>query len=114
MDRRYLLGTSAAAVIMLMTGAAFADPMSDAQAIVDKYASKVETWDGPTTGPKAADGKTIVVLAGDLKNGGILGVTSGIQEAATAMGWEVKVLDGAGSINAVSYTHLTLPTKRIV
>ena len=32
-------------------------------------------WDGPTAGPSAAEGKSIVVLAGDLKNGGILGVT---------------------------------------
>lgn len=55
-------------------------------------------WDGPTTGPAAAEGKSIVVLAGDLKNGGILGVTSGVEEAAARIGWEVRVLDGAGSI----------------
>jgi len=99
MLRRGLLCASAVSVILLMTGAAFADPMADAQAVVDKYASPAATWDGPTTGPKAAEGKTIVVLAGDLKNGGILGVTTGVQEAAAAIGWDVKVLDGAGSIN---------------
>ena len=55
-------------------------------------------FDGPTTGPKAAAGKMIVVLAADLKNGGILGVTSGIQEAALVAGWEVRVIDGAGSV----------------
>lgn len=55
-------------------------------------------FDGPTTGPTAATGKSIVVVAGDLKNGGILGVTNGIEEAATKIGWEVRVLDGAGSI----------------
>lgn len=55
-------------------------------------------FDGPTTGPKAAEGKTIVVLAGDLKNGGILGVTNGVEEAAAKIGWEVRVLDGAGSV----------------
>lgn len=59
-------------------------------------------FDGPTTGPKAAEGKTIVVLAGDLKNGGILGVTNGIEEAAAKIGWEVKVLDGAGSVQSRS------------
>lgn len=57
-----------------------------------------QEWDGPTTGPAGAEGKSIVVLAGDLKNGGILGVTSGVEEAAAAIGWEVRVLDGAGSI----------------
>jgi ribose transport system substrate-binding protein len=55
-------------------------------------------WDGPTTGPKAAEGKTIVVLAADLKNGGILGVTNGVEEAAEKIGWTVRVLDGGGSV----------------
>ena len=55
-------------------------------------------WDGPTTGPAAASGKSIVVVAGDLKNGGILGVTTGVEEAAAKIGWNVRVLDGAGSI----------------
>ena len=56
------------------------------------------SFDGPKSGPKAADGKTIVVLAGDLKNGGILGVTNGVEEAAAKIGWQVRVLDGAGSV----------------
>lgn len=55
-------------------------------------------FDGPTTGPKASEGKSIVILAGDLKNGGVLGVTTGVEEAAAVVGWEVRVLDGAGSI----------------
>ena len=57
-------------------------------------------FDGPTTGPVAAEGKTIVVLAGDLKNGGILGVTTGVEEAAAKIGWTVRVLDGAGSVQS--------------
>lgn len=55
-------------------------------------------FDGPATGPAAAEGKSIVVVAGDLKNGGILGVTNGVQEAVEAIGWELRILDGAGSI----------------
>lgn len=55
-------------------------------------------FDGPSTGPAAAEGKSIVILAGDLKNGGILGVTTGVEEAAAIIGWDVRVLDGAGSI----------------
>lgn len=61
-----------------------------------------EKFDGPTSGPKAAEGKTIVVLAADMKNGGILGVTNGIEEAAKKIGWTVKVLDGAGSVQSRS------------
>ncbi|MEM9063290.1 MAG: substrate-binding domain-containing protein [Pseudomonadota bacterium] len=56
-------------------------------------------FDGPTSGPKAAAGKSIVVVAADLKNGGILGVTNGVEEAAGKIGWEVRVLDGAGSVS---------------
>lgn len=55
-------------------------------------------FDGPSTGPAAAEGKSIVILAGDLKNGGVLGVTTGVEEAAAIIGWDVRVLDGAGSI----------------
>ncbi|WP_102107029.1 substrate-binding domain-containing protein [Oceaniglobus roseus] len=97
MLRRTLLTTAAA---FALAAPAFADAMSDAKADVEKYASRVTEWDGPTTGPKAAEGKTIVVLAGDMKNGGILGATNGVQEAAKAIGWEVRVLDGAGSVQS--------------
>ena len=55
-------------------------------------------FDGPSTGPVGASGKTIVVLAADLKNGGILGVTNGVEEAADAIKWDVRVLDGGGSV----------------
>lgn len=79
---------------------AFADAISDAKAYVEKYGTKVTTWDGPTDGPKAAEGKKIVVLAADMKNGGILGVVNGITEAAGKMGWEVTALDGAGSVQS--------------
>ena len=55
-------------------------------------------FDGPSSGPTAAEGKTVVVLAADMKNGGILGVTTGVEEAAAKIGWTVRVLDGAGSV----------------
>lgn len=55
-------------------------------------------FDGPASGPEAAADKTVVVLAGDLKNGGILGVTNGVEEAADKIGWTVRVLDGGGSV----------------
>jgi len=34
-----------------------------------------------------------------MKNGGILGATTGMKEAAAAVGWEMRVLDGAGSVS---------------
>ncbi|MCJ8507482.1 substrate-binding domain-containing protein [Rhizobium lemnae] len=99
MKRRHFLQLTTALGMVVMAGPALADAMADAKAMVAKYASKVEKWDGPTTGPKAQASKNIVILAADMKNGGILGVTNGIQEAAKAIGWKVTVLDGAGSID---------------
>lgn len=65
--------------------------------MVGGFTSAAE-FDGPSSGPAAAVDKTIVLLAADLKNGGILGVTNGVEEAAEAIGWDVRVLDGGGSI----------------
>ena len=77
----------------------YADAISDAMASVKKHAGRKTQWDGPTSGPKAQQDKMIVVLAGDMKNGGIFGVTEGIQEAADVIGWKVRILDGAGSVS---------------
>ena len=101
-----LLAGSALAVAALVPAlpvpafaAAHSESMAQAREVVDKYASRVTEWDGPTSGPKAEAGKTIVVVAGDMKNGGILGATEGVQEAAGSIGWEVRVIDGAGSVS---------------
>ncbi|TKC88097.1 sugar ABC transporter substrate-binding protein [Trinickia terrae] len=56
-------------------------------------------WDGPATGPQAQPDKTIVYVASDLRNGGVLGVSDGVTEAARVMGWKLRVLDGQGSVS---------------
>ncbi|MBW4708370.1 substrate-binding domain-containing protein [Roseobacter sp. YSTF-M11] len=89
---------TASLLALAVAGPSFADAVSDAMAAVKLHAGQKTEWDGPTSGPVAAGAGTIVVLAGDLKNGGILGVTNGVEEAAAAIGWDVRVLDGAGSI----------------
>lgn len=96
MHRRTFLMTS----VSLLALPAFADAIADAQADVDKFAGQAKAWDGPTTGPQTEAGKLVVVLAGDMKNGGHLGVTNGVQEAAAKAGWDVRVLDGAGSVQS--------------
>ena len=100
MKRRTILQATVATVAMMISMPAFADNISDAKAVVDKYASKVSAWDGPTSGPKASADKSIVILAADMKNGGILGVVNGIQEAASAMGWKVTGSRSAESASA--------------
>lgn len=54
-------------------------------------------WDGPRTGPEGQVGKTIAIISEDLRNGGVLGVSQGIYEAATVMKWTVKIFDAAGT-----------------
>ncbi len=85
---------------LMATAPAYGDAISDAMAEVQKYAGQKTVWDGPTAGPTAMADQKIVVLAADMKNGGILGVTNGIEEAAAKIGWQVTVLDGAGSIQS--------------
>ncbi|MCC8932785.1 substrate-binding domain-containing protein [Rhizobium sp. 'Codium 1'] len=97
-----MLKSALAVSILALTAAmpAHADAISDAMAEVQKYAGEKTAWDGPTSGPTAASAKKVVVLAADMKNGGILGVTNGIEEAAAKIGWDVTVLDGAGSVQS--------------
>jgi ribose transport system substrate-binding protein len=71
--------------------------LSGVKAEVAKYAAKASTWDGPTSGPKAAKGKSIVYVSADQRNGGALGVSKGVQEAAQALGWDFRILDGKGT-----------------
>ena len=81
---------------------ALADDVSEAKALVEKFAGRKTVWDGPTAGPKALPDKTVVVVAADMKNGGVLGVSNGIEEAVAAIGWDIRVLDGAGTISGRS------------
>src|SRR5574337_80226 len=84
----------------LAVPAAWADDYVDMATKAAKAATaRADKWDGPTTGPTAAKGKKIVYVAGDLKNGGILGASEGLQEAAKAIGWTVTVIDGQGSVS---------------
>lgn len=61
------------------------------------YASAPEKWTGPTKGPVAQTGKSVVYIASDLKNGSAVTVYRGMQEAARTLGWSIALLDGGGS-----------------
>jgi ribose transport system substrate-binding protein len=76
-----------------------------AQDIVGKAAGLTTKWDGPTTGPKATKGKSIVYIAANSNNTGDIGVYDGLKEAASVLGWTVKLIDGQNSstnLNALS------------
>ncbi|GAA3138448.1 substrate-binding domain-containing protein [Streptomyces echinatus] len=54
-------------------------------------------WGGPTGGPAAVPGKTIVYVAQTMTNPGVAGVAQGVREAARVIGWNVRVIDGEGT-----------------
>ena len=72
--------------------------LAAAKAVVAKAAANKISWDGPTTGPKALPGKSVILISEDQRNGGALGVSEGAEEAAKVIGWKLTILDGAGVI----------------
>jgi ribose transport system substrate-binding protein len=85
------------------TNTASNDPaVALAKEVVAKAAAPVTAWDGPTTGPKAQPGKFIIYVAADLRNGGVLGVSKGVAEAAAAIGWKLQIIDGKGPASGMT------------
>ncbi len=73
------------------------DVLAKAKTAVDAARDTSPKWTGPTSGPPAQAGKTIVYVAADLTNPGVKGVADAVQEAGAAIGWQVRVLDGQGT-----------------
>lgn len=95
MKRYTLLGLA----LLAWPGLAWADDVvAAAKAHVAASVAPVSTWDGPTTGPKAQPGKTVIYISADQRNRGALGVGNGVAEAAAVMGWNFKIIDGQGSV----------------
>lgn len=90
---------ASAAVISLTAGGAWAQDafMDDAKAYIETVTAPVTEWTGPTTGPKAQPDKLVIYVSDDQRNGGAKGVGEGAEEAAKAIGWEFRLLDGQGA-----------------
>jgi ribose transport system substrate-binding protein len=54
-------------------------------------------WSGPTSGPPAQAAGRVAIVVEDLRNGGILGVAKGVEEAASVIGWKVGIYDAGGT-----------------
>jgi ribose transport system substrate-binding protein len=78
-------------------GAADDDYMKMAKDYIATVTAPVTAWTGPTTGPKAQGKKLVIYVSDDQRNGGAKGVGDGAQEAAKAMGWDFRILDGQGA-----------------
>ena len=99
-QRNLLLTAVSAAALLLAPLSAKADALVDeAKAVVAKATSRADKWEGPTTGPKAVSKKSVIYVAGDMRNGGILGVAQGVKEAAAVIGWEYREIDGQGTVS---------------
>ena len=92
------LVASALAVTAIRSADAQNDIVAKAKAFVKLAAVKANKWTGPTSGPKAAAGKSVIYVSSDQRNGGAQGVGEGVGEAAKAIGWDFKLIDGKGTV----------------
>ncbi|MFF3013231.1 substrate-binding domain-containing protein [Streptomyces sp. NPDC057939] len=122
-----------AAAVVLVAGCGSGGPATDAgvaptkdgcpaslaraRAAVRQAENSDAVWNGPTEGPAAVAGKTIVYVAQTMTNPGVAGVAKGLQDAARAIGWKVRVIDGEGTpagIQAALGQAVTLKPSGIV
>jgi ribose transport system substrate-binding protein len=84
-------------------GGGASDPVVQrAQAVVAHALQTAGDYRGPPRGPPAQPPGLIVFVAADLTNGGIAGVAQGVAQAASAIGWPLRILDGQGTAQGQS------------
>src|SRR5476649_1285778 len=100
MQKQKLFRSAAALLLVLSATAAYAQDayLTMAKAYIAKVTAPGAPWTGPTTGPKAQARKLIVYVSSDQRNGGPQGAGDGAQEAAKVIGWDLRILDGQGSV----------------
>ena len=96
--RKFQFAAFAATASVFGIAAASADAVSDAKEFVTALSTPNAPWNGPTTGPKAVPGKTIVYVSTDQRNGGARGAGEGVKAAAAKIGWTFLESDGQGSV----------------
>lgn len=95
---RFTIFSLGLSCVLLCANVFAQDFVADAQARTEAATQPADTWDGPTEGPALEAGKSIVYVASDLRNGGVLGVSDGVQEAAEVAGWDLRIIDGQGTV----------------
>lgn len=88
-------------------GAACPKAFADAEAAVTAAEVTTVPWTGPTTGPRAPTGRTVVYVAQTMTNPGVAGAAKGAVEAAYAIGWNMELIDGQGAPDGIrsAFTH---------
>ena len=75
------------------------DPAVERARIVVAHAlNATGDYSGPLHGPPAQRPGLVVFVAADLTDGGIAGVARGVEQAARAIDWPLKILDGQGTV----------------
>ena len=92
------LGAQLAEATSASCGSSPSGPVAAALELLATAQRHTTEWDGPVTGPKALPDKLVVYAAQDMRNGGVLGVSEGVQSAIAAIGWRLKIIDGAGNV----------------
>ena len=72
------------------------------------------SWDGPRTGPPKQAAKTVVFVAQDVRNGGITALFRNFENATRQLGWQVRLLDGAGQSDKLRDVALPTVMRKIV
>ncbi len=96
---------SAVAIGATAIGLAMAPARADdafvqmAKKVVADVTSPTIPWTGPTSGPKAVPGMSVVYVSTDQRNGGPRGASLAAAEAAKVIGWQYRILDGQGTVS---------------
>lgn len=72
----------------------------DTKTLVDQALKPASDWSYPSERIPASGDKTIVYIADNLRNSGILSVAEGVREAAAEIGWQLQIIDAGGSRDA--------------
>ncbi|WP_306173301.1 substrate-binding domain-containing protein [Pseudomonas gingeri] len=104
LDLKRLHLCAAMAVWLPLTAPAHAEEafLEQARAYTRDVTQPGQPWTGPTTGAPAQTGKSIVFVSADQRDSGPRGVGQSVQEAAKAIGWTFRSIDGQGSISGRS------------
>jgi ribose transport system substrate-binding protein len=103
MKRTFFLLASTVVMAGLTANAQAADDiLAQAKSYTTDVTKSHQPWTGPTTGPAAQHGKTIVFVSADQRDSGPRGVAEAVKQAAHTIGWNYRLIDGQGSISGRS------------
>jgi ribose transport system substrate-binding protein len=76
-------------------------------------AERPTSWEGPSTSSPAAKNKTMAVILCASTAEGCVRIGNGAKEAAQALGWNVKVLDGQGQASVTRSAMLQAISQKV-